>query len=220
MSKKKDEKKLLDFVETEDLEGVKKLIGQGVNINTQDVDGNTPILIASASGNIPIVNALINANADINKPNNDKMTPLYIASHLGDDSVVELLLSRGADANKPKEDGTSPLIIASANGHEEIVKMLLTHGAKVNHSDNYGYRAAVVTKNKTIFNLLKNYKGQNAVVMTDAMLDELNMGHALDAESKQYMYDYMGDTARGKRKTMNKKRKVNRKKRKSKRRKM
>ena len=143
------------------------------------------------------------------------MTPLYLASHIGNDSVVELLLSRGADANKSREDGTSPLIIASANGHEEVVKMLLTHGAKVNHSDNYGYRAAVVAANKNIFNLLKNYKGQNAVVMTDVMLDKLKMSHAFDADSKQDMYDYIGDTARGGRKTMNKKRKINRKRRKS-----
>jgi hypothetical protein len=56
--------------------------------------------------------------------------------------------------------------------------------------------------------------------MTDVMLDQLNMGHALDAESKENLYQFMGGLKRRKskrRKTKRRRSKTVKKQRKYKR---
>jgi ankyrin repeat protein len=110
-------------------------------IDEVDMQGRTPLWIASANGRLPVVKVLLDYGADPNKARNDDgfLLPLYVASWKGYNLVVEALLEKGADPNKARTgDGRTPLYRASEKGYLDIVEALLNHGAAVNVRDRWG----------------------------------------------------------------------------------
>lgn len=79
-----------------DVKLVKRLIGDGADINGQDRDGQTPLHIAVKRKHIEVVNYLINKKADMNIQNNQGLTPLSEARIRGYKEIEQLLLRRGA----------------------------------------------------------------------------------------------------------------------------
>jgi protein phosphatase 1 regulatory subunit 12A len=73
------EKQLFKFAKAGNLEEINKLIEEGVEIDTADVKGLTPLILAVKQENIPVVEMLIQRGADINKGDNEGKTPLYWA---------------------------------------------------------------------------------------------------------------------------------------------
>ena len=101
------------------LEIVRKLIEYDANISAKDLDGCTPLFIASDG--------------------------LY----LKDRGVIRLLVERGADVNARAKDGSTPLHEASSHGALEVVRLLLELGADVEAVDGNGKTALqVVGKSK------------------------------------------------------------------------
>ena len=94
-----------------DLEIVKKLIEYEADISAKDLEGYTPLNLASEG------------------------------IHLKDRSVLRLLLERGADVNARTKVGSTPLHRASSWGALEIVRLLLDSGADVEAKDNGGRTA-------------------------------------------------------------------------------
>jgi ankyrin repeat protein len=99
---------------------------------------NTPLTVASETGNLCVVKALLRNHAAINKYNFWKQSPLLIASIYGQFDVVKCLLSSGADINLSSQLGKSPLFAASFSGHYDVVKCLLSSGADINLCDKQG----------------------------------------------------------------------------------
>lgn len=60
---------LLNSAKNNDLNGVKKALANGANINYQDINGNTALIYASANGHTNIVKYLVDNNANINHKN-------------------------------------------------------------------------------------------------------------------------------------------------------
>ncbi|MES2704609.1 MAG: ankyrin repeat domain-containing protein [Bacteroidota bacterium] len=79
-----------------DLEGVKKAIGAGADVNLKGADGNTPI--ASAYMWPEITQYLIDQKAD---PNASNYPALLSATGSSSIDVMRILLNAGADPNKP-----------------------------------------------------------------------------------------------------------------------
>jgi len=84
------------------LNEVESLIARGVDINLTDDKGNTPLMYASNSGAIEIVNYLCDNGAHLDSVNNNDRTALSIACFYGHDNVVSELLQRGADVHIAK----------------------------------------------------------------------------------------------------------------------
>jgi ankyrin repeat protein len=99
---------------------------------------NTPLTVASETGNLCVVKALLRNHADINKCNFWKQSPLLIASIYGRCDIVKCLLSSGVDINLRDQDGQSPLFTASWEGQSDVVKCLLSSGADINLCDERG----------------------------------------------------------------------------------
>jgi ankyrin repeat protein len=99
---------------------------------------NTPLTVASETGNLCVVKALLINHADINKCNFWKQSPLLIASIYGQCDIVKCLLSSGVDINLRDQDGQSPLFTASWEGQSDVVKCLLSSGADINLCDERG----------------------------------------------------------------------------------
>lgn len=117
---------------------VKKLLKQGVNVNSMDVDGRTAITVAAESGHDLVVGFLINQGADPNLNDANGHSALWWASRHGHKRIVRRLLAQDVSADSADEDGQTTLSAASQGGFEEIVDMLLKKGCKVNAVTLYG----------------------------------------------------------------------------------
>ena len=105
-------------------------------IDAQDNNGYTALMLASYKGNQEIVEQLLSAQADPNKTNITGRSALLFSSSEGYATIAEVLLEKGAELNSTEENGMTPLHAASQNGHLEVVKLLVNKMAKVNHKSN------------------------------------------------------------------------------------
>jgi ankyrin repeat protein len=81
---------------------IETFIKSGVNIDEQDNEGNTPLLVAVEKNDLETVQLLVNNGADINLKNKEGSTPLSIAVMKGNKDyydMIKLLLAFEADPN-------------------------------------------------------------------------------------------------------------------------
>ncbi len=91
---------------------IETFIQSGVDINEQDNEGNSPLLIAVEKNDLETVQLLVDNGADVNMKNKDGSTPLSIAVMKGDKSyfdMIKLLLAFEADPNIKDSKGLTLL---------------------------------------------------------------------------------------------------------------
>ena len=109
-----------------------------VNVNYQDKDGLSPLLIAVIRGYEAIVQLLLKKGVDTSLTDKDDLTALMMAVKGGYQSLVVLLLEYEADVTARNKDGQTPLMLAVEEGHEAIAFLLLQHGATTDARDRSG----------------------------------------------------------------------------------
>ena len=129
---------LFNAIRNGNVNATRKLLNNGVNVNQENKEGNTPLYRAVAFDHMEVVKLLLSKGADVNKAKKDGDTPLTIASYEGHTEIVKLLLAKGADINKVDKDGETALYVASEGNRFDIVEMLRKAGANVNKADNRG----------------------------------------------------------------------------------
>lgn len=82
----------LNAVIRSDYNKVKELIGIGVDIDTKDDNGNTPLMIAIDNEDIDMTILLINNNTNLNTQNNDKKTALGLAKEKGNEKILNIII--------------------------------------------------------------------------------------------------------------------------------
>jgi ankyrin repeat protein len=109
-------------------------------------EGNTPLIIAARDGNIEEVKTLLTNGDSKYETNDNDLSPLEFAVENGHLSIVNELIEWEKDKNLSNYYGSrplgdlaidatpTPLFIAAKNGHIEIVKLLLKNDAKINES--------------------------------------------------------------------------------------
>jgi ankyrin repeat protein len=134
------------------------LIAYGADVNSKDINKETPLHWAAKVGCENIVEFLLDCDANIKILNQSKRSALHTAAAHHHLQIVKILLSRGAEVNLVDTQGITPLFSAcSKAGGEEIIEALVFHGADVNVRDNRGFsplHLAVVQNNKNIVELL------------------------------------------------------------------
>ncbi len=88
---------IFTYIRNNDIESVKKYIDSGYDLNIQNNDGNTPLILTTYNYNSEIVKLLLNAGADVDKQDNDGYTALIYAAYNNNREIVEILLDYGAD---------------------------------------------------------------------------------------------------------------------------
>ena len=100
-----------------------------VDYDVVDINGRTPLFVASQKGNGTIVSYLLQVGADPNIADNKGTTPLIVACEGGKINVVSTLLQAGANPNKIDKNGKTSLSVSIKGNHVNIISMLVKAGA-------------------------------------------------------------------------------------------
>ncbi len=111
---------------------VEYLLQQGLDANTRDNGGVTPLVAAAEGGHLAVVGLLLAANADVNKATDTGQTPLMAAAARGATNIVTRLLDNGAKVDERNADGETALIQAVKYGQLQTAERLLERGADPN----------------------------------------------------------------------------------------
>ena len=104
---------ILDAAITGDVPSIQEHLARGTDLNqTEQVAGNTPLMLAVIFGNRDAVSLLIEAGADLEIRNKSGGTALHQACFFGRPEIVQLLLDSGADSTKVNVYGVTPLELA------------------------------------------------------------------------------------------------------------
>ncbi len=127
---------------------VKVLLDHGAQVDSQDKNGVSALMVASFFGLFKTVHVLLDHGAQVDFKEESRWSALMIASYLGHTEVVRVLLDHGAQVDLQMEKEISALMYASCFGHIEVVRVLLDHGAQVDLQDEYGASALKVAQDE------------------------------------------------------------------------
>ncbi|KAM6167541.1 DNA-binding protein RFXANK isoform 1-T3 [Erethizon dorsatum] len=123
-----------------ELSQLKEHLRKGDNlINKPDERGFTPLIWASAFGEIETVRFLLDWGADPHVLAKERESALSLASMGGYTDIVGLLLERDVDINIYDWNGGTPLLYAVRGNHVKCVEALLARGADLTTEADSGY---------------------------------------------------------------------------------
>ena len=95
-------------------------------VESRNAADESPLMLASLKGLLPVVVQLIERGADVNKPG---WAPLHYAATKGHLEVMKVLLENHAYIDAASPNGSTPLMMAAMYGTPSAVKLLLEAGA-------------------------------------------------------------------------------------------
>lgn len=115
-----------------DLNKVKSLLTNGVNVNASDELKQTALHRAAKNGHSAVIQILLNKGADVHSENLSKETPLISSLIRGDSASMKMLIDAGSNINARTDKGQTILMYEAVYGRPSIMKMLLDAGADPN----------------------------------------------------------------------------------------
>ncbi|KAK7074366.1 hypothetical protein SK128_009451 [Halocaridina rubra] len=118
---------------------VQMLIDADAYVDARDMDGNTPLHLASQQGesHLPVIKLLFTAGANIDLANHTGVTCAHFAALNGYNSIVKFALENGFHVDCGGPSGNTLLHCASQEGHSQTVNLLISKGAKLNVYNSY-----------------------------------------------------------------------------------
>lgn len=107
-----------------DYVSINVLLSDGINIDTVDLDGNTPLMVAAQVGNPRIIDIILSHNPNVNKQNKTGETALMIAAETGQLEIVKKLVAHEANISTRNNEGNTAVTLASKFGYKNIVSYL------------------------------------------------------------------------------------------------
>ena len=136
---------------------------KGIDVESRNVYGDTPLINAAAYGFIEIVEMLLNHGARIEGKDDDGCTSLHAASSRGHLSAVNLLINKGANFEVSSVHGWKSLHTAASNGHLKIVKALIEKGADMNALTKGGQSALGWARRKNRHKIVDFLRNRGAI---------------------------------------------------------
>uniref|UniRef100_A0A2C9JPM1 Uncharacterized protein n=1 Tax=Biomphalaria glabrata TaxID=6526 RepID=A0A2C9JPM1_BIOGL len=130
------------------------LLQDGARLELRDANGNTPLLISSASGFPSVVGKLLSMGADVNAKNNNGDTALMLATSM--EVVRCLLVDTRLHLDEQNSTGNTALMSAISALHLQKVQLLINAGAnpETDTLNNSGESALVIAQQRGLRKLL------------------------------------------------------------------
>ena len=151
------DRRLADAAQRRDVETVRALLDEGVEVDEPQADGATGLAWAVHWDDLATAGLLLDAGADVNAANDLGVTPLMLASQNGSVPMVELLVQAGADPNAARPAGGTALMMAARSGDATVLRRLIAAGADIDAATSSGHTAlmwAVAERHARAVNLL------------------------------------------------------------------
>ena len=152
-------KPLMAAVQAGDFAQVKKLVGDGADVNA-NTGGLLPLVEAINKKYTDIAKFLVDEEANVNLQDKDGDTAIIVAALRGNMEILPLLKKQGADFNMRNKQGKTALMYGVYGKHSEIVRYLLKNGANPILRDKSGLDAfmlAITIKKRDIIEPLLEY---------------------------------------------------------------
>lgn len=111
------------------IEIIHLLVDSGADINIQDENGGSALLIAYFNNDLSLMKYFIDHGADVNLLFDNGNTILIFASKNGNLNAVKLLVENGADVTIENKNGKTALMYAIKNNHVDITGYLNGYSA-------------------------------------------------------------------------------------------
>jgi uncharacterized protein len=109
----------------------RQLVEKGVEVDTIDDRGCTPLMMAANRSNLPLVRFLLSAGADVNRQDSDEANRLSVLMYAESPEMVQFLLENGADPNIRTAYGKNAYEVQMMNTHQtnykEIAEIIQHH---------------------------------------------------------------------------------------------
>jgi serine/threonine-protein phosphatase 6 regulatory ankyrin repeat subunit B len=125
---------LYEASESGDLETVRIILNCGINVDTTNKNGYTPLHVAAKCGHTEITRVLLKSCASVNTPESSGRRPINLAAVNGHIEIIRQLLSAEAIS-----DCSKSLYLAATRGHVEVVRDMLNYCASVNNTNDEGF---------------------------------------------------------------------------------
>lgn len=122
-----EEINIFDACRAGNLEHLKMLIKQGIDVNVCGKNGWTPLFFAVSEGQLSCAQLLLSQGANPHLQNGNGETALQEASYFDDPACLQLLIRYNADVHHVDKDGMNCLFFVSLN----CLKVLLDLGVNV-----------------------------------------------------------------------------------------
>ncbi|CAI8050982.1 Putative ankyrin repeat protein MM_0045 [Geodia barretti] len=123
------------------------LEGKHVNLDIQEENGDTAVIIAVKTREPDTLRELVRAGSDLNLQNNEGLTPLMIAAWRGTTADITKILLEGEHINldiQEKRTGWSALHFSAERGDSATTEALLKAGANPHLKDKNGDTAVIM----------------------------------------------------------------------------
>jgi len=127
--------RLADAAARHDVDAVRGLLEQRVDVNAQGTDGTPALHWAVQLGDAALVDLLLDAGADATLASRYGVTPLSLAAASGSATLVARLVDAGADPNERDQAGDTMLMSAARTGRTDAVGVLLDLGAELDATE-------------------------------------------------------------------------------------
>ena len=127
--------RVLEAAKQGDIETVRGLLAEGLDVNVRQPDGATALHWAANRDDLGMTQMLLDAGAVVDAANDYGVTALSLAALNGGGLIIDTLLEAGADPHLPLPTGETPLMTASYVGSVGAVARLLEAGANIDASE-------------------------------------------------------------------------------------
>lgn len=134
------EKNIIALVKANNVKAVLEALNNGTNINTQDVNKRSLLLLATIYKHSDMIKLLTERGADVNMQDTMLDSPFLYAGATGQTETLKLFLTKGAKFDIYNRYNGTALIPACERGHVETVKLLAnTKGYPLDHINRLGW---------------------------------------------------------------------------------